>query len=253
VVVEIPHAGVEVPPRFMAEVLASARAIGKDADLHVDALYGSAHELGATVLVSRVSRYIVDLNRDPSDFDAQAVEGGLSMHSPRGVIWRLTTEGDRALAAPLRRASFEERMNEVYRPYHACLTDLIHRKVARFGVAVVLAAHSMPSLGKDRNAARADIVPGSQGRTSSDARFIDAVDAHAREARFSVAHDEPYKGGYTTRHYGRPAERVHVVQVEIARRLYMDELALRLQRGRFELMRTWCAELVAKLGRAALT
>src|SRR5580693_3149868 len=95
VVVEIPHAGVDVAPAFMPDTLASARAIGRDADLHVDELYGTAHELGASVLVARASRYVADLNRAEQDCDSQAVEGGASTHSPRGVVWRLTTEGER--------------------------------------------------------------------------------------------------------------------------------------------------------------
>ncbi len=257
VIVEIPHAGLDVGPAFMAEVLAPARALGRDADLYVDQLYAKASQLGASALVARASRYVVDLNRDETDFDSQAVDGGPPGHAPRGVIWRLTTEGDRSLLAPLRRAAFEERMEEIYRPYHAQLNELIRQKTRRFGFAVVLAGHSMPSFGRtlhpDRMNPRADVVPGTQNRTSSHARFIDAVDAHARQAGLSVAHDDPYKGGYTTQHYGRPDEGVHVVQVEIARRLYMDELTLRRAPGKFERTQAWCGELVAKLGRAALT
>jgi N-formylglutamate deformylase len=257
VIVEVPHAGLEVAPAFLPDVLASARALGRDADLYVDELYGTAHALGATVLIARASRYVVDLNRDENDVDSQSVERGPAAHSPRGVIWRLTTEGDRAIAAPLRRAAFEERMNRVYRPYHAELGELIRQKKDRFGLAVVVAGHSMPSLGRslhpDRGSSRADVVPGTQGRTSAHARFIDVVDAHARQSGFSVAHDNPYKGGYTTQHYGRPDEGVHVIQVELARRLYMDELTLRRTPGKLEVLRAWCGELVAKLGRAALT
>jgi N-formylglutamate deformylase len=257
VIVEVPHAGLEVAPAFMPEMLASARALGRDADLYVDELYGAAHGLGASVLLARASRYVVDLNRDANDIDSQSVDGAPAAHSPRGVIWRLTTEGERAIAAPLRRAAYEERMNRVYRPYHARLEELIRQKRDRFGLAVVLAGHSMPSLGRslhpDRGSARADVVPGTQGRTSAHARFIDIVDAHARQAGLSVAHDDPYKGGYTTQHYGRPDAGVHVVQVELARRLYMDELTLQRTPGKLEALRAWCGELVAKLGRAALT
>jgi N-formylglutamate deformylase len=254
-IVEIPHAGLEVPTFVLPELLASARAIGRDADLYVDELYESAAAHGASVLVARTSRYVVDLNRDETDFDSQSVDSGPAAHAPRGVIWRLTTEGDRALAAPLRRQAFEERLQVVYRPYHAALAELIAAKKKRFGLALVLAAHSMPSQtgGPSGPAgARADVVPGSLGRTSADARFIDLVDTHARDARFSVNHDDPYRGGYTTQHYGRPDSGVHVVQVEVARRLYMDEGTLRRRPGRFEALQAFCGELVAKLGRAAL-
>jgi N-formylglutamate deformylase len=256
-VVEIPHSGLEVPAHFLPDLLASARALGRDADLYVDELYEEAQREGATVLVARTSRYVVDLNRAEDDIDAHSVAGGPNVHSPRGVVWRNTGEGDRALAAPLRREAFEERLREVYRPYHAQLAALIEQKRRRFGCAVVLAAHSMPSLGRashvDRGSPRADVVPGTLGRTSADACFIDLVEAHAREAGFSVAHDDPYKGGFTTQHYGRPGAGVHVVQVELARRLYMDEVTFRTRPDRFDFAQSWCRDLVAKLGRAALT
>ena len=66
-----------------------------------------------------------------------------------------------------------------------------------------------------------------------------------------MRHDDPYAGGYTTQHYGQPAEGVHVVQVELARRLYLDESSLRPGPG-FTAVRAWCGSLVAELGRRAL-
>jgi N-formylglutamate amidohydrolase len=256
-IVEVPHAGVLVPPPFMPELLASARAIGRDADLHVDDLYEDAHLVGATLLVARVSRYVVDLNRAEGDVDAQSAVTGRAASSPRGVVWRLTTEGDRCLTAPLSADSLELRLAEVYRPYHAALQALVARKVATFGRAVILAGHSMPSVARaahtDPGQVRADVVPGTQGRTSAAAKYIDAVDAHARRQGWSVAHDAPYKGGFTTQHYGRPSQHVHVVQVELARRLYMDERTYRRTPGAFDAARGWCRELARTLGELART
>ncbi|HEX7666471.1 MAG TPA: N-formylglutamate amidohydrolase, partial [Polyangiaceae bacterium] len=80
---------------------------------------------------------------------------------------------------------------------------------------------------------------------------IDLVQAHAEGEGWKVRHDEPYKGGFSTRMYGRPQTGVHAVQVEIARRLYMDEIRLAPTAG-FERVRTWCAGLVEKLGQTAL-
>src|SRR5579863_5893572 len=96
-VVEIPHAGLDVPVHFLPDLLASARSLGRDADLYVDELYGASHREGASVLVARTSRYVVDLNRAEDDIDAHSVAGGPDVHSPRGVVWRNTGEGDRAL------------------------------------------------------------------------------------------------------------------------------------------------------------
>jgi N-formylglutamate amidohydrolase len=270
-VVEVPHAGLWVDGPTLALLAAPARALGRDADLYVDELYADAPTRGATLLVSHVSRYVVDLNRGEHDVDAESVEGAPpSARATRGIIWRLTSDGSRVLDAPIPRRELERRLDAYYRPYHRTLASVLERKRARFGHAVLLAAHSMPSTGRrpegrvdsargERNersetrqtaeAARADVVPGTRGRTSAAAAFIDAVDAHARGASLSVAHDDPYQGGYTTQHYGRPPAGVHVVQVELARRLYMDETSLCRSSG-FDRMRAWCADLAGILGKA---
>jgi N-formylglutamate amidohydrolase len=93
-------------------------------------------------------------------------------------------------------------------------------------------------------------VPGTRGKTSAAPRFIAAVEAHAAASKLSLRHDDPYKGGFSTQHYGRPSANVHAVQVELARRLYMDERSCALEPRSFGLLRTWCAGLVAALGNA---
>lgn len=253
-VVEIPHAGLYVDGPALAQLAAPARSIGRDADLYVDELYAAAADRGATCIVAHVSRYVVDLNRAETDVDPEAVEGApAGARATRGIVWRLTSDGTRVLDRPLPRSELERRLDAYYRPYHRTIASVLERKRAKFGFAVLLAAHSMPSVGRaghgDPNAARADVVPGTRGRTSAAPRIIDAVDAHARAANLSVAHDDPYQGGYTTQHYGRPDLDVHVVQVELARRLYMDEPTLSKTPG-FERMRAWCADLAGVLGRA---
>jgi N-formylglutamate amidohydrolase len=256
VIVEVPHAGLVVPPHFATGLLAPARAIARDADLFVDEIYADAVLVGATVLASCVSRYVVDLNRAETDVDAEAVENApASPRAPRGVVWRLTTDNERCLVAPLKRSELEARLSEIYRPYHAALSRAIEDKVARFGVCVLLAGHSMPSVGRsghgDTNVERADVVPGTQGRTTAHSSLIDVVERHAREAGLSIKHDEPYRGGYATRHWGRPNRGVHAVQVEIARRLYMDETAL-VKTDAFPAIQTFARELVQKLGAASI-
>ena len=252
VIVEVPHAGLFVDGPALATLAAPARSIGRDADLWVDELYADAPSHGASMIVAHVSRYVVDLNRSERDVDAESVEGApANARATRGIVWRLTSEGVRVLDRALPRRELERRLDTYYRPYHAAIAALIERKRKRFGHAIVLAAHSMPSVGRaahgDPNAFRADVVPGTRGRTSAAARFIDAVDAHARASGFSVAHDDPYQGGFTTVHYGRPREASHVVQVELARRLYMDEMSLQKNAG-FDRVREFCGALVARLG-----
>ena len=255
-VVEIPHAGLFVDAETLATLVAPARAIGLDADLYVDELYARAPELGATVLVAHTSRYVCDLNRAESDYDGLAVQGGTTRSAPHGLVWRTTTENQPSLSAPLGQRELERRMELVYRPYHRTLASILEGKRARFGYAVLLCAHSMPSLGRlghtDAGRERADVVPGSRGRTTAAAPVIEAPDRLAREFGWTVSHDDPYRGGHSTVHYGRPALQVHAVQVELARRLYMDERTLEKKQNDFNKVESFCDALVARLGDLAL-
>ncbi len=261
VVVEIAHAGLDMPAHYLAPLAAPARALARDADLFVDGLYEDAPAEGAHVLVARTSRYAIDVNRADSDVDSEVVEGERSdVLLQHGLVWRTTSDGEPALARRLTRAELDERLDRIWRPYHRTLASMIEAKRARFGLCVVVAAHSMPSIeraggGNGRGSGspsrpRADVVPGTRGRRSAGARYIDAVETLATARGWTVRHDEPYAGGFTTQHYGRPAEAVHVVQVELARRLYLDEATLRPSPA-FGQVRAWCRGLVAELGRLA--
>ncbi len=262
VIVEVPHAGLDIPAAFLEPLVAPARAIARDADLYVDRLYADAPLEGATLLVARFSRYAVDVNRAEGDVDADVVEGGRAdIRVHHGLVWRTTSDGEAALSRRLTREELEERLDLIWRPYHRELGSLVEGKLRRFGIAVVLAAHSMPSIERGTPAAgrdaregarhRADVVPGTRGRRSASARFIDGTEACAVDQGWSVRHDDPYAGGFTTQHYGRPADRVHVLQVELARRLYLDETTLRPLPS-FGSVRDWCRRLVARLSVTAL-
>ena len=263
-VVEVPHAGLWLDPESLAYTIAPARSIARDADLHVDEICRDAPAEGATLLVARAHRFVVDLNRAEGDTDSETVEGGGRAPSPRGVVWRLTTDNDPLLAEPVPASELERRLGAVYRPYHRALTAILRRKVSRFGFAVLLCAHSMPCQPRPAPSGargprapapprppqpffRADLVPGTRGRTSAAAEVIDRVDAHGRTFGWSIRHDDPYRGGFSTAFYGRPGAGVHAVQIEIARRLYMDETSLRIDPQGFRAVREFARTLAARL------
>jgi N-formylglutamate deformylase len=265
VIVEVPHAGLTIPAPLRADILADENAIGRDADLHVDALYASAPEAGAALLTARLSRYVVDLNRAPDDIDLDtekpraAANGSGSARpasgQPRGVVWKVTTEGRPVLRRPLDRAGLQQRLEAYHAPYHDALRAELERTRSRFGYAVLVAGHSMPSTvrrGAREVERRADVVPGSLGGTSADRRVIDLVDAHFRSAGLSVRHDDPYRGGFTTAHYGRPADGWHAIQIELNRALYMDEATLSPKSGDFARLQGLLTDLVRLLGELEL-
>ena len=116
VVVEVPHAGLWLDPISMALCTAPTYAIARDADLYVDDLVQDAPEQGATLLCSKVSRYVLDLNRDERDVDAMAVMDGKAKHRPCGLLWHASTRGEQALAKPLPMQELERRLDWLYRP-----------------------------------------------------------------------------------------------------------------------------------------
>lgn len=256
VVVEVPHASTRVDPQTLGFLTAPARSIGQDADLYVDELYAAVPRLGATLVIAKMSRYVCDLNRAETELDGLAVRGADSRNAPHGLIWRATTENQPALAGPLPRTELERRLSLLHRPYHQKLSELLADKRSKFGFAILLCAHSMPSLGRlghsDSGRARADVVPGSRGRTSAASIVIDTVDAVSRAAGFTVSHDDPYRGGFSTTHYGRPGEGIHAIQVELSRRLYMDERTLVKNPSSFHEIADFCGSLTENLCRLSV-
>ena len=243
VVVEVPHAGLMIPAAVQDEVRISARTRLRDSDAYVDKLYARAGEAGAHLLIAHVSRHVVDLNRAPDDVHRLTVPDHPRPRGVRrrGVVW--STPGDR----PLSYAALRSRLADYHTPYHAALADLIAQKKARFGYAIVLAAHSMPSQGAGKGE-RADVVPGTRGGSTADERLIRCVGQHFLAAGFSVKHDDPYRGGWTTTHYGKPRQGCHVVQIELNRALYLDEATLRPRERGFNALVGTLTELVRKMG-----
>ncbi|MEM7449327.1 MAG: N-formylglutamate amidohydrolase [Myxococcota bacterium] len=256
--VEIPHAGLTIPPEVQPQLDVPPDAILRDADIYVDRLYERCAERGATRLAAKLSRYVVDLNRSADDVDAETVPEHPKPRAlqPRGVVWRMTTDGRSVLRKPLSYSGLQKRIEQYHRPYHDTLRRELERLRATHGFAVLLAAHSMPSVGRwghtDTGTRRADIVPGTQGRSTAHPEVVDLVDSHFRAAGLSVRHDDPYRGGYTTAHYGRPSEHWHAIQIELNRALYVDESTAQPKQGDFEALQKVLLELVACLGALTL-
>lgn len=229
VVVEVPHAGLEIPTPLKSPIIADERARRRDADLFVDQMWQDAPSLGAPLLVASISRYVCDLNRDPDDVDALAVADHqpCRAESPRGFIWRLTTEGVASIARPLTAQEWQRRVDYVWAPYHGMVEGLLAETVATRGFAILLSGHSMPSVGRAQHSdvgnRRADIVLGWLGGQACDVRLKDVCECHFQKCGYSVAVDQPYRGGATTARYGHPDAHMHAIQIEVSRSLYMNE------------------------------
>jgi N-formylglutamate deformylase len=224
VVVSVPHAGTQV--EGFADALAPGLDVRCDADLFVDQLYEGAPR-GAFIRAA-TSRFVCDLNRDADDVSPRAVpEHPAPKNSDgRGFVWEVTTTGASALARPLSLAEWRAR-KAIHDGYHGAIAAALARARARFGFAILVDGHSMPSVGRQEHAdpgrPRADIVPGDRLGKSCGPALSRRVGEHFRGHGLSVTFNEPYRGGFITAHHGNPAAGVHAIQIEMRRDLYMDE------------------------------
>ena len=218
-------------------------------DIYVDKVFKGVHQVGGTLLSARLSRYVVDLNRSVDDIDRKTVPDHPSPRpvSRRGVVPRATVDGLPTLDRPLSYVELQERLDRYYAPYHESLESQLQRLSRRFGFVILLSAHSMrSSLG--RGSRRADVVPGTRGRSTAASIVIDLVEQHFSGAGLSVRHDDPFRGGWTTRLYGRPNQGVHAVQIEINRAVYIDEETLEPKAEALERLQALVDVLVRRLG-----
>jgi N-formylglutamate amidohydrolase len=250
-VVSVPHAGLRTAG--FERTLNPELDVRCDADLFVDRLYRIGESDAPEVsIVARTSRFVCDMNRDPDDVSVGAVpEHPAPRNSDgRGFIWAITTTGVPTLLRPLSLDEWRER-TAIHAAYHDAVTRALARARERFGYAILLDGHSMPSRGrsghKDPGRARADVVPGDRDGTSCAPALMAHVTRHFETAGLRVVPNDPYKGGFITTHHGRPADRIHAIQIELRRDLYMNEDRFEIVEPAFSKLRATLDALVASL------
>lgn len=251
VVVSVPHAGTGT--HGFEAALSPDLDVRCDADLHVDRLY-RVGEAGAPPvhIASRLSRFVCDLNRDPDDVSRGAVPEHPAPRNAdgRGFVWAVTTTGAPALSRPLSLEEWQAR-TALHAAYHDAITQALARARDRFGFAVLVDGHSMPSRGrqghKDPGRIRADVVPGDRDGTSCSPDLSAHVQQHFAARGYSVAFNDPYKGGFITAHHGRPADHIHAIQIELRRDLYMNEATFEIEPPGFDELRAAIGDLLAGL------
>ena len=220
--VSFPHAGTEIPNALAARMTPEALARA-DVDWHLPQLYAFARALGASTLVARFARHVVDLNRPPKDeslYPGQDVTGLLPLDTFRKEPLYREGEAPGAVEVEQRRATY-------WQPYHDALRAELARLRALHGSVVLWDAHSIASVmprffeGKlpDLNLGTAD------GKSCAPALQAAVEAAMAEQTEFTHVSNGRFKGGYITRHYGQPGLGVHALQLEMCQSTYMDETA----------------------------
>jgi len=251
-----PHSGRNYSPEFQRAARLDPAGLRRSEDSFVDDLFGLAPLHGAPMISATFPRAYCDPNReawelDPAMFD-DILPPWVNTTSARvgaglGTIARVVASGEAIYRRKLRFSEAAERIRTCWEPYHAGLSGLIDATRQRFGACLLIDCHSMPGQGSTARSGDApDFVLGDAHGTTCSSRVTRRVEAVLAGFGYQVRRNDPYAGGYVTRHYGRPREHVHALQIEIARGLYMDET--RLERASaFEAIRQHLGELAADL------
>lgn len=251
-VLDSPHSGNRFPEDFAAAVTEPELRDGEDC--YVDELFGAGIELGAPLLAAQFPRTYIDPNRHPGDVDPDLIEGFSETDWPWGyrpsgkarigksLIWRTLDDGRPIYARRLSMAELRRRVERYHAPYHAALRELLDAAHARHGRVYHINCHSMKSVaGKQSDdgegTLRPDFVLGDRDGSSCAAAFTECVRAALAGQGYKVKVNDPYKGVELVRAYADPAAGRHSLQVEINRRLYMDESTYQKYAG-FEALKT---------------
>lgn len=244
VVYSSPHSGNDYSQEFIDASRLDAFDLRRSEDSYVDELFEFAPYYGAPLLHALFPRAYIDPNREPYELDPEMFHDALPAYvktrSDRvragfGTIARVVANGAEIYRNKLKFSDAEARVQTYYEPYHATLRRLVDETRERFGFAILVDCHSMPSIGgpndRDSGHQRADIVLGDRFGTSCAANITDHAALTLSELGFRVARNDPYAGAHTTSHYGRPADGIHALQIEINRALYMVEARFTRSRG----------------------
>ena len=228
--VSLPHDGSEIPAQLQARMVERARR-APDTDWHVSRLYAFARELGASMLVPRYSRYVIDLNRPPDDTSLYPGQ------NTTGLCPAVQFTGD-AIYLEGQAPSADEiaqRTQTYWRPYHEALQDELARIHALHGSALLWEGHSI------KGSELEFLFPGrlpdlnlgtSAGACCSPQRLARVEAALTAQSRYDFVVNGRFKGGYITRHYADTARGIDAIQLEVSQRIYMDEESFAYDAGK---------------------
>ncbi|MDO8772811.1 MAG: N-formylglutamate amidohydrolase [Burkholderiaceae bacterium] len=245
-VLDSPHSGTQYPEDFRYSCdLALLRCAE---DTHVEKLYDFATALDVAWIEALFPRSYLDANRNVTEIDETMLDGpwpGEVANDPvvlskvrlgKGLIWRTTDEGLPLYDRMLTVTEVQARIQTCWQPYHAAVAEAINQAHARHGYSIHINCHSMPAISISNatdfpGLVHADFVLGNRDDTTSSRALAQLMVTHLRDLGYSVAYNHPYKGVELVRRYGHPAQNRHSIQLEINRKLYMNEQTLAIHAG----------------------
>jgi N-formylglutamate deformylase len=261
-VLDSPHSGTDYPQDFGH--VCDLDTLRRAEDTHVEKLYNFAPAMGVAWVEAHFPRSYLDANRNVTEIDPTMLSGawphdlGLQnaavqskLRLGKGLIWRLTDDGFPLYNRQLSVAEVQQRIANCWQPYHAAVGSAIDAAHARHGYSIHINCHSMPAISSSHatdfpGLVHADFVIGNRDNTTSSESLVLFIQEQLVQHGYSVAINHPYKGVELVRRYGKPEQHRHSVQLEINRKLYMDESTLALHAG-FDVLQGHLQSLVQQL------
>jgi N-formylglutamate deformylase len=240
-VFDSPHSGTVYPADFDAACdLATLR---RAEDTHVEKIYAFAPALGVAWVEAHFPRIYLDANRNTTELDATMIDGAWpdplatdpqvlsKVRLGKGLIWKFTDDGHAVYKRMLSVEEVRARIERCWKPYHAAVQQAVDAAHTRHGYCIHINCHSMPAIAASHatdfpGLAHADFVIGDRDGSTADSALSQRICEHLRACGYDAAYNHPYKGVELVRRYGDPANHRHSIQIEINRKLYMDELTL---------------------------
>ncbi|MBL0122027.1 MAG: N-formylglutamate amidohydrolase [Betaproteobacteria bacterium] len=258
VVFDSPHSGTAYPDDF--DTVVPRLVLRRAEDTHVEALYASAPDHGAVLIAANFPRSYIDANRSLLDIDAALLDGNwpgpinVSRKTEKGIglVWRLLDTGEPIYTRKLTVAEVQARISRCYAPYHKAVRDAINGAHKHYGAVWHINCHSMPATSsviseEGPGVERADFVLGDRDGTTCAPEFTTFVALTLRAMGYDVRVNDPYKGVELVRAYSDPAAHKHSLQIEVNRKLYMDENSRERNSG-FDKLQGDLARLIRAIG-----
>ncbi len=232
-VFDSPHSGSHYPESF--KTLVSLDRMRRAEDAFVDELFAAAPDHGAPLIAATFPRLFVDPNRAPEDFEPSEVQGAFAVPLQpskkaavgKGIVWTRLHGLASLYEAPLTATEVMRRIDAYWRPYHVAVASALDEAFDEFGRVYHVNCHSMRARGnpmdEDGESDRPDFVISDGDGGTSDPHFTKFVSDHLRDEGFTAPCNDPYKGADLVRRYSDPARGRHSIQIEINRKLYMNE------------------------------
>tara|TARA_B100001057_G_scaffold496605_1_gene598509 strand:- start:1005 stop:1865 length:861 start_codon:yes stop_codon:yes gene_type:complete len=257
VIFNSPHSGCIYTKEFLDSTNVEIYDLRTSEDAFVGELFYSTKFFNCLLMEAKFPRTFIDLNRSHLELDPRLISGDFRFDKTArnmvgmGVIPRISGNGREIYSEPIIVNDALKRLESFYFPYHSFLYSLLLESKKRLGYAVLFDCHSMPSklnleFSNSRYNNDPDIILGDLNGTSCSSFLISEVKAVFEKHNFFVTKNQPFSGGYITKKYGNPSNDIHVIQIEINKKLYMDENSIEKNKN-FENFRIKLTSVIEEL------